>query len=208
MNRNIISCYYDPAGMHIDWEMELIAVWKRQWARRGWITNVLDSNTAKTHPLYDDMVKRADSTASVNDRFFHRACYVRWLAFEQFGYGAFADYDVFPTRELKANQNWKNVNGDLRGFPGFVYVQPDWHKKFIEILLSEPPTTCSFVNGQPNQFDMEIMAAHPEIFDSKEDLVRVVGSDGWTESPLVHFMHASVLNRARIVSWAIQLIGK
>jgi hypothetical protein len=92
--------YWHPVPGMRD-ERGLREAWARNWQRLGWQTLELGLREAAVHPRYESFVAKVRTWPSVNLPAYEEACWVRWLALDQWlkvtgePGAVLCDYDVF-----------------------------------------------------------------------------------------------------------------
>lgn len=194
-----IFCYYEGAGPHQDMEHELIELWRSAWTAHGWCPTVLRLADALQHPKFVEMMVKTKFIPTQTDFFYHQMTYLRWLAFARYD-GVYADYDVFPRREVPEIERHVPVNGTLTLQPGFISATRDWCENLIETFLAFEPTI-----DQKQVSDQEIVRSHPELFGKVLDLCRVFGEVGWETVPLVHYSNDALRYRVSAIRYLQRL---
>lgn len=92
--------YHHPVPELKD-ETGLRQAWARNWQRLGWQTRQLGLREAAGHPRYERFVMRAQTWPTINPPAYELACWIRWLAVDQWfqetgeASAVCCDYDVF-----------------------------------------------------------------------------------------------------------------
>jgi hypothetical protein len=184
----MICTYYEDL-FHREDERKLIDLWQETWTRLGYRTVVLGGDLAKAHPLYDQIIEKAKALPTVNDPRYELACYLRWLALEQFSINSWekivaTDYDVFPTYRFEGFP-------EHAGFAAFHEIPScimGWHQDFrrlIKVILEYQPEA-----GENHVSDMTISRKWHHLFDTHWLWTLCYGVEGWGHRPFVHFGNA------------------
>lgn len=180
----------DIYAFHIDLGNErlnqTIPLWESIWRKHGWTPHILGMDDAKKHPEYNRLFEVAESMPTVNDRRFSTANFLRWCAFARVN-GAVSDYDVLPRAPFPPRDFKMLFNGDNDGGPGFIVGECSDFERIVNIFLNYQPRQEDNHLGTPHVSDMVIQHYQKELYQSRENLLKCYGVEGWNSVPLTHF---------------------
>jgi len=87
-----MNTFYEKTEVGQD---DVLKVWKEEWSRAGFDTNILTLDDAKNHPYFEEMEEIVQRMFDSSD--YQAFCFYRWLAMATVGGGWMSDYDIFPT---------------------------------------------------------------------------------------------------------------
>lgn len=183
MVSDIYSFHLDIGDSRLN---DTVGLWESIWKKHGWTPHVLGIKDAMRHPAFGKMWVKAEAMPTVNDRNFSTVNFLRWCAFARVN-GAVSDYDVLPRSNFPPRQFTTFFSGDRDGGPGFLVGTCSDFEKIVTILLGYSPSVNDITNGRPHVSDMVIQRYHQSVYQSREDLVRCYGAEGWRSVPLTHF---------------------
>lgn len=100
MIQRTIHTFYEPIeercaqdAEHIRECQLVLGMWRDSWRAHGWEPVVIDSSTARQHPLYDAVMHKANSMPLAHEQQYNDRCYQRWLAAAVCG-GWYSDPDM------------------------------------------------------------------------------------------------------------------
>lgn len=173
-------------------QREILDLWQRSWASRGWKPVVLTPANAGFHPLYEKVTQHIRQEHRGPNPFdYEVACFHRWLALAQVGGGGgyTCDYDVMnyslpplPARPLKF---------EILARPGccpcFVYASPIGLAWFIQRILSFTREQALNGNVSDQSLCYRLMKSGQYLGASHD--ICTPNCDHFP-SPLIHFPHA------------------
>lgn len=165
---------------------ETVPLWLSIWKKHGWTPHVLGIEDAEKHPDFKKMHDKAESMPTVNDRRFSTINFLRWCAFARVN-GAVSDYDVLPRTSFPPREFNGFFSGDNDGGPGFIVGQCSDLERIVQILLNYQPLPEDQHHGKPHVSDMVIQHHQMNLYQTRENLVKCYGVEGWRKVPLVHF---------------------
>lgn len=168
---------------------ETVPLWLSVWRKHGWTPHIIGMEEALRHPDFSRLWRMAESMPTVNDKMFSVVNFVRWCAFAGVN-GVVTDYDVLPRVPFPPRDFETFFSGDRDNGPGFLAGLCSDFDRVVQLILNYSIMPDDIVRGQPHVCDMTILRRHPELYLSKQDLVRCYGVHGWQDVPLTHFGNA------------------
>lgn len=171
---------------------DLVPYWCEVWRSHGWTPHVLNTDDARVHPKYNQLISKATSLPTFNNTSFETACYKRWCAFAMIqGSGVVTDYDVFPRVEHFPPVEVEPLYcGDPAGGPGFIGGFGWDFERILDVILSYKVQPADQFQGHPHVADMTILFRRNHVFDTIDRIITCYGKPDWETLPLTHFGNA------------------
>lgn len=191
-----IYTYYQSLHPHKHSEnMWLLDVWKKSWSYHGWTPVVLTLDDAKSHPMYEHFYKQCDKYPTINAKEYEMACYVRWLAMTSRS-GWTTDYDVinYGFKPTNYNDDVVSLTGAMGG--STIYATKTFYEHIVNVIMNYKfDKNINVITLYDKQHvhvsDMTIMNLC--LSPTKIILLeKCYGSDGYDNSPLVHYNNYNV----------------
>lgn len=132
---------------------KLFQYWKRSWESKGFTACLATEKEAIHHPLYSHLCKKIATLPTLNSERYHRAIFVRWLAFACLGgSGIFCDFDVinFGLTEFSSPEEIVCLDSEVN--IACIYATPAGLDALIHGFLSIIPNWSYY--SQPHICDM------------------------------------------------------
>jgi hypothetical protein len=193
-------------------EAGLRQAWERNWTQLGWQTYELGLVQAAAHPRYESFVMKARTWPTINPLAYEEACWVRWLALDQWLQqtgepgAVLSDYDVFNvtvsperlqhTAELTTH-GLVSLDGNLTCVGG-VWVSSAF-ARIIPALLEDRAMQLSIADGKRRHIS-DLM-----VFNWLFKIAKLGAMLGWVE--LFEPKHKELLLTARATGtpWLLHL---
>lgn len=181
----IVYTYFEPIRQieHAN-ENRLATLWRRSWARSGFIPMILNSQHAESHPRYAEYRSLVEKFPTTNAPGYDLACWLRWLALDVVGGGLMTDHDVicraFDPEHLSTPDPILVL--DATWVPCAVRTTPGGSNQLINDILTHP-------HRPPARHYSDMFYFREKQYPKDGDLTRPYGTPGWTEAPAVHFSH-------------------
>jgi len=194
-----IYTYYDDSvsATQAENQREILDLWQRSWASRGWSPTVLGPEDAKPHPFYSTVTEHVKvEHKGPNPLIYELACFHRWLALARRGGGFSSDYDVMnyglwpiPPRKRRFEVLAGHRNN---GCPCFVYASVAGLAWFINQVITFRHSDCkdrSFSDQSLCVFlsEKSMKDGRGVLLGEEKDLCTVPWDN--VASPLIHFPH-------------------
>lgn len=184
-----IFTYFEPALQEYENELQLLVKWIQRWEAKGYRCVVLNESHARTNPRFEAYASKVANFWSQNPILYERACWYRWVALEQVGGGAMADYDVMP-RTLTPIPVTDDFTIFERGVPSLASGTKSAVGKFLDFIMTLPDT-----KENDHFSDMLAVRMFPEV---KQESLCVQWTDtAWESAPFIHCSHAALIPRGK-----------
>lgn len=195
---------------------ELVELVRSDWRSMGWEDyEVIGKGWATAHPRYDEVLSHIRTLPTVNNRDYEDACYLRYLALEQFckehGPVLFLDSDVVNNGAGQQLFKWPM---EMVSHTGMVYlnsiacafacvIDSNGASKVVDAIM-KASGGLDEINGRPHTSDMYItrsmgFPSFPLCVDADDP--------AWGYSPLIHCSTRSTNRLSQIAGARIDRIS-
>lgn len=191
-----IYTYFEPVPWTADEQTvseELLHLWERNWASKGWSPVVLTLEDAKKSPLYEDYARKVMSFPTVNNRTYESACFMRWLAMSQIG-GYHCDFDVMNLRFHGGHTNGLTLYSKYV-VPAMMWGTKDNYRRMVELFMGYIPKP-----GHSHVSDQSILVESQDTFPMERRYImpEFMQEGNWYNYEVVHFPNS------RMSGWNMQ----
>lgn len=192
---NTVYTYYD----HVDQifndtnkthtQHDLINICQKSWIFNGWNMIILNSDTAKKHPLYSEYHNTVRGFPSINPEGYDYHCYMRWLAMAQVGGGVMIDYDVInyslsPSNQIIFNPYEDKLTVYQQHVPCVVFGSGEQYLNICKIFMNIHPEEY-LDHNQPQKHTSDMIMLSQPLFNTIINKISYVSSYP-DISPLIH----------------------
>lgn len=178
-----IYTFFEPIGLpeKIEQEKKIIEIWKKSWKYYGWNPIILSLEDAKKNNKFEIFKTKCESFPTVNDKEYELLCFLRWLAFAEYG-GWICDYDMINYGFEPFDPQDKNISLAMarRKFATIFHMsKQNYNKYIIEMILKYEISNIDFITiNEEKKYhvsDMTIMAnqsdqIHIDLFFDEEEI--------------------------------------
>lgn len=189
---NNAYCYFQEIGFPP--QKDLLDLWARSWANRGWNPVILTEDDAKKSSYYEYVLAAAKRLPTVNDPLYSQANYLRYCALHAVGGGLLTDYDVInydlqPYHLDDIRKNRPFVRFHVGGFVWLNKVSVAFFCQAIMRMKSFMHETMTY-DEKPHVSDVDVQ----EVFlgPPRYNLCAIYGEYNWDKFPTVHYSNDSL----------------